>query len=375
MSDETTGSQVDGGSVDQGGSGDFSDFMSQGPVQLIDDYGNPLDTGSTTAQPENQNLDQNQQQASQQQTQDTAQQQQVEPTKAPQLPPVLRDALYDQSGKIDIQKASEFFGKARSFAYPNVETMQQSQQQTTKSLTDLAAEDAQKMRAELTTYEQNLRSRLLGSIERTWNAELQRGATTNDPHMQTLYREYQEQQAQIEQHMAERRAEYEDKRLERVLGERDRALENDRIAARAEATQRALEAEAGGRDRYIALMLGSTDPVTGETIAGPGAEVVNFVYAMQNGGEASADASPEKYQSWWRGLMANEQNARMAFKLATAVNALQNMDGIIAAARQAWDAEAEQRQSGAMRPPGGGGSVLASAPPRYDSSVAGFAGL
>jgi hypothetical protein len=145
-------------------------------------------------------------------------------------------------------------------------------------------------------------------------------------------------------------------------------------SARAQAIQSTLEQEAGGAEAYQQLMFGAADQ-TGNFVAGPGAEIINFLYDQQNGGKQQ---SVEEMQGWWRDFSANEANARTVFKMASAIHLQNNFDSVLAAARNEWSKSAQVRSQGHMRPPGGSGNPAAVGGGQVgglDPAVARFAGI
>lgn len=342
-------------------------------VQVVTDDGDPIEM-SNGNQPE-----------IQQQTavQPTIQQpgiQQQQPVQQTTEPPKMNPALagiFNESGEVDLAKATKFFGDIRGYSYQRqpYQAPAAAQQPIQQQVAPVQAPEPPKTwRDEYKTYEQTLKANLLAPLQELWDDNLAAGAKPDDPVMQNLNRRYALKNEELTAHLEAKQAELQDKYLaDRVKAETQRFTDME-LAAKSEANLAELYQQVGGRNEYERLVFGSAD-ANGNWVPGPGTEFVNYAYALQNPDKPNGTA--EEYQKWWRDYTANPDNARFALKTAAAFNLLNNFDSILAKARQDIEQQYTQRKQGAFRAPGGGGQAVApvSDAPLYDPAVARFAGM
>ena len=151
------------------GMGDYFD-----QVQLIDDDGNSLDTGSEADNGTAEFPTENTQTTAQQETQAEVQ------AVAPSLNPVLKAGIYNENGEFDLAKATDFFKRTGSFKYEKSKPL-------ASPSADVAPVVAPKSwREDFSTYEGNIRQNLLGPLEKLWNSNLAAGVPQDDPVMRNI---------------------------------------------------------------------------------------------------------------------------------------------------------------------------------------------
>lgn len=298
----------------------------------------------------------NQQQVPSQPQQPPQQGQQQQPDggqQQPQIPQGFGSQFFNQETKaFEADKAFEFINKAGSFAFqpatpaPNAQQpAQQPQPPAQPGQGQQDDPDYPQWARELDQRHEAKQKAVLGPIESLYNAISQTGQLT--PEQEVAFRSrYTAAKAELDNEYKREQNKLYAKQLTEYREVQARQASDGELKANAEKTFLRVGQDFGGEQVLRNLIAGEVRD--GKHVPGPGTEVLNWLYTVQNGNKPMDQASLNR---WYNETMANEGNVRMLGKIATSLWFMNTRDQYRDSVRASVLQEQAQKNAMRMKPP------------------------